>query len=127
MTTPVTANFDWFATMTVKMNAYATPGTRLDTVASGSSMINCTNTTTLAGTCSAGFPKNASLTLTYSGVVTGGTNDWSACTLGLHNIHVSGSGDCAPPPLGLDQTASKCMITFSARGAFTSEGDVGCQ
>jgi hypothetical protein len=131
----VAGTFNWFASLQILMNN-GNGGVATTTKATTSDFsINCTNTTTLAGTCFAFFGRGQ-VTLTYSGNPTSG---WTNCQGGpqARFLDATSSGTACQPPDGILCTASQpnphcvsstsCTMPFDTPGDFTSELDVDCE
>ena len=130
----VAATFNWFASLRILQNMGngLTPVTTKAVTSGGA--INCTNTTTLTGTCFAFFGRET-VTLTYSGNPTIG---WTSCHGGTQAkfLDTSASGSACLPPSGVlctqatnpphCQSSSSCDMTFDTPGDFDSEFDVDC-
>jgi hypothetical protein len=127
------ASFDWFASLTILRNgAPQTPISATTQVQTDDQQINCTNTTTLTGTCQAFFGRNAQITIFYSGNPSG---QWTTCHGGSLQKFLSASffgTACAPPTgticsdFGTCLSSASCTMTFTQPGDYTSEYDVEC-
>ncbi|MDB4957835.1 MAG: Flagellar hook-length control protein FliK [Myxococcales bacterium] len=121
-----TAGFDWFATMKILANRGFPPSlgpVSSQATSTGAAILNCTNTTTLAGTCSVHLNRNQALTITFKGNPLGASDTWTSCESDPQSaFFVSGSGSCAPSPTN----PATCSFTASVPGVFTSEVDTAC-
>jgi hypothetical protein len=133
LATSTIAAFDWFGTMTILMNmgdpmlGFPTATTRVN---SNDGTIDCTNTTSLAGTCTTHIVRDQTMTLTYRG---NPLTEWTACKGGTEVLHLvaHGSGDCQPQSGIICSNTScpslrTCQVTFAQPGAYISEYDVYC-
>jgi hypothetical protein len=127
--TSVGASFEWFGTMTIFRNQAVNEGETVVTtqVRSNDNSIDCTNTTTLTGTCTTPIRRGQTMTLTYSGA-------WNDCPAPQVEIVLiaQGRGDCAPPDLLCSNrvncaTMRSCQITFDAPSDYTSGYNVVCE
>jgi hypothetical protein len=126
------ATFDWFASMTILMNKGDTGFPTATTQANATDgSISCTNTTTLAGVCTAHYTRGSTVTLRYMG---NPSTTWTSCKGGtlLKFLQAYSGGECAPPAGIICSNSScpgveTCSYTFTNPVDAVSSYDVACE